>query len=652
MNNSDDIPPSSDRPDNSFLDTREIVQIIHNFDKALGWREGSIENICSFVWWGQTDRVIQNTKSATVALIMMHRELLELRNHEFQLNSEAQRLREESDIFNKYECVLEVDLNGDIFFVNDFVLEKTWYSREELIGEKKTNMRIMSSKIHSKAFWRTFWMTILDGRVWAGDVCNRKKDGSYYWLWTLVIPIKDEYGIVKSFKVIRQDVSEWYALKEKLRNTREKRIDPLTSLPNRTKCFEDFTDDKSRSAIIIHVNRMYDINNAYGKTAGDKIIQRIGKMLEEYSINYSDKYHVCVYKFDGTDFCLIYKNPVDESHIREQVSLIQNLTVRVDQDDIFHRWDRDPENSPASVRIPVSFSVWATLNISNIDILLNNAYSALKIARETQQNYMLFGEKDYDQNKSKIYFDMLTLSREALKWRDILRIYIQEIIKNTSWRDGEGLGPRKFEALIRMKDPITWKIHSPEDFLSIIESDGKNQELTSYVIREVCEFMMNNDFHISINLTGDDLLSVRRGHTIYEEIRKYNIDPHRITFEILESIELLDVNALSNIAILQGYGFSISIDDYWIAYSSIARIPSIKPNYLKIDISITRWIDIDDDKRVMVKSIIVLAHGLWMKIIAEGVETKEEQLILKVLWVDYSQGYFFSRPEDIREKTF
>ena len=622
---------------------RQAQDLLRKFEIFTAWREPSIKDIQNFLW-SHTGRVIHNVRSATAIILLMYIELLEEKKHEIQLDSEVRRLRDESNVINNFEWVIETDLEGNILSVNDLLILKTWFSREDLIGK---NMRVMSSWTHSKVFWKTFWTTILSGEPWEGDICNKKKDWSYIWFWTLIVPMKNEYGVVYNFKVFRQDVSEWYDLKKRLRN--KKKIDLLTWLPNRMKCHEDFVVDKTRSAVIIHVNRMYSINYAYWKDVGDKTIQEIGKILEKYIADYGRRYHVRLYKFDGTDFCLIYSAPVSESHIQEQVLLLQNLSIQVNQDNISQGEKIDTENSSMNRKIPISFSVWSAFNQKEINTLLSYAYLALRESRTSSQPHISFQDDIYAIKKSRDYFDILDLSREALKRRDIFRVYLQEIIRNSERKEGEKLSPRKFEALIRMRDPITWSIHSPGDFLSSIELDGKSQNLTSYVIRDTCEFMIQNDVHVSINLSKDDLRTAGRAHSIYKEILEYSIDPCRITFEILENIELLDAITLDNIKILKNYGFSIAIDDYWVSYSGIARIPEIKPNYLKIDMSIIRGIDTDKNKQVMVKSIIVLAQGFWMEVIAEGVEKKEEQLILAALSVDASQGYLFSKPLDMKE---
>lgn len=122
----------------------------------------------------------------------------------------------------------------------------------------------------------------------------------------------------------KQDISQSYAiLKQKLEEMFSKKIDVLTGLPNQTKCLEDFGVDKNRSIAILHLNNMFDINNAFGRRRGDEIIREIAKILKELSRETA----IDIYKFEGTDFVMVFKDTVDETYIREQCKKVKDIKI-------------------------------------------------------------------------------------------------------------------------------------------------------------------------------------------------------------------------------------------------------------------------------------------------------------------------------------
>ncbi len=242
---------------------------------------------------------------------------------------------------------------------------------------------------------------------------------------------------------------------------------------------------------------------------------------------------------------------------------------------------------------------------------------------------------------------MLNAVNEAFK-DDLFTVYYQEIMENPdSIRKGK---MRKFECLVRMYDSKEKnKIISPGKFRPIIIRSWKNQQLTDIVISKVSAYMQDNTEDIfSINITEDDLNEENSAEHIYGIVSKYNINPRRIIFEILEDIEDMGSgNIIENIKKLKSYGFEIAIDDFWTWYSNFSRIFELAPDYLKIDMQFIRWIDTNILNRKLVKYIVWFSHDTWISVVAEWVETANEQLVVQSLGVDFSQWYFFSKPNPV-----
>ena len=542
-----------------------------------------------------------------------------------ELKQQIFTMKKEIDIFDIYEWTLEVDTLGNILSVNDFMVELSWYSREELLW---ANTRIMSSWIHSKEFWENFWTTLNAGKIWAGDICNKKKDGTLYWLLTFIIPKIDETGKIINFKVLRQDVSEAYTLKKQLKEPMGQKIDLLTGLPNNQKCLEDCARESNRSIALLHIKNMFDINNAFGREKGDDIIKSLAKVLVKFT---SGNKHG-VYKFEWVDFGMIFEDGVNEEYIREQYEKLRDFKV----------FDKNNK------RIFLSFSLGIVLNEPNIKKLISHWYLALNASKKVRK-HVIFDQKKHTSKKSEDFFEMGTLVREAFQ-EDLFEVHVQEYKKNSCSIQTDTV--RKFECLVRMYDSKEkTRLLSPGVFLETIKDIWENQRLTSLIIEKVCIFMSQNEHHYSINLTEDDLRSKDFATSIHKKIQTYNIQPERITFEILEEIENMHFeHILENIQILKKLGYGIAIDDFWTKFATFKNLFDIRPNILKIDMSFIRWIHENKEHKSVVRLIVGFAHENEIVVVGEGVETREEQLVMEELWVDYSQGYLHDKPGHVMSK--
>ena len=230
-----------------------------------------------------------------------------------------------------------------------------------------------------------------------------------------------------SFKVVRQDISESYALKEKLQEVIDQKIDFLTKLPNRAKCLEDFKTEKNRSVAIVHINNIFDVNSVFGRERGDKIIRKIGKILRRFSLENNTK----IYKFEGTDFCMVSEGEIDERFIIEQYKKLNDIEV----------FDKEK-------RIHLSFSLGIALNESNMESLIDHGFLALKEARKTKKS-IVFDRESHTTKSFEDFFEMRHLINEAFK-EDLFTVFFQEIKENPgSIKRNEN---RKFECLVRMYD--------------------------------------------------------------------------------------------------------------------------------------------------------------------------------------------------------
>ncbi len=137
-------------------------------------------------------------------------------------------------------------------------------------------------------------------------------------------------------------------------------------------------------------------------------------------------------------------------------------------------------------------------------------------------------------------------------------------------------------------------------------------------MRKVCEFMQGNDHEYSINLTADDLQTKKDVERLFALASSYSIDPERITFEILEEIDIFEnQSSLENIKILKSYGFKIAIDDFGTHHANFLSILSLEPDTIKIDMKYVRDIDTRPKNASLVRAITLFAHDNNIEVVAE-----------------------------------
>lgn len=204
-----------------------------------------------------------------------------------------------------------------------------------------------------------------------------------------------------------------------------------------------------------------------------------------------------------------------------------------------------------------------------------------------------------------------------------------------------------FEALTRWNHPKRG-ILFPSKFVPVFEGNGFIKKLDFYVLEEVCKTIKRykekgKDISISVNLSREDLKNLELVNDIQRVVNKYKIENKLIEFEFTESIVFDDVDLfISVVNDLKKLGFKTSIDDFGTGQSSLNSLKDLPIDILKIDKGFLERNN--ENGKLIIKDIIELAKKLGMRVVVEGVETKEDVKMLKDLDCDYGQGYYYSKP--------
>ena len=410
--------------------------------------------------------------------------------------------------------------------------------------------------------------------------------------------------------------------------------DNITGIQNKKMFIEKFkqlinnSSNKSKLGIIFFdIDNFKNINDSYGHEVGDEILLRLCKRIE----NILDGRHTFA-RFGGDEFIIAFSNVINQIEIKD---FLDELLLKV----------RKPfyvDSRKICCSISIGVSIYP--NDSNrLDILLKTADMAMHTAKEEGKNRYKFFDINI-LNILKRQSEIEKALRTAIENNEIFMVFQPKI----SIKDEKVNG---FEALVRWVNDELGFI-SPAEFIPIAESSGLIIDLGKYIIEESfkkCKELYcstKSKFHIAINISDIQLREEGFISFISEMLEKYNIPPEFIEFEITEGIIMKSV--VKNIELLIGLkrlGVSIALDDFGTGYSSLSYLKRLPIDVLKIDKSFVDGIGVDEKSEYIAESIIKLSHSLNLKVVAEGVETKEQLGYLDKMKCDVAQGYYFSKPE-------
>lgn len=411
--------------------------------------------------------------------------------------------------------------------------------------------------------------------------------------------------------------------------------DDITGIPNRkmfTEKFQELINNNSNSKsqlgiIFFDIDNFKNINDTYGHEIGDEILLKLCERIE----NILDGRQTFA-RFGGDEFVIAFSNIINEKEINE---FLDELLLKV-------RKPFEVNNKKIYCTISIGVSVYPK-DADRLDMLLKTADMAMHKAKEEGKNRYKFFDVEIS-NILKRQYEIEKALRTAIENNEIFMVFQPKISIKGEKVNG-------FEALVRWVNNELGFI-SPAEFIPIAENSGLIIDLGKYIIEESfkkCSELCcstKSKFHIAINISDIQLREEGFISFVSEMLEKYNIPPEYIEFEITEGVIMQSV--VKNIELfieLKRLGVSIALDDFGTGYSSLSYLKRLPIDVLKIDKSFVDGIGVDEKSEYIAESIIKLSHSLNLRVVAEGVETKEQLGYLNKMKCDVAQGYYFSKPE-------
>lgn len=395
--------------------------------------------------------------------------------------------------------------------------------------------------------------------------------------------------------------------------------DSLTKLPNRKALINKLNNQDYHAVILLNIDNFKEMNDLYGHEIGDKILQTLGRSIE----NIITPYSLVLYKMPSDEYALALMEKIEEE---EFDPLCQSI---MDQIHTIH-YDVD------GITVLITLSIGADICSDPECDMISRADMALKTAKKKGISFVKYQDnlhikEQYHHNIlwSKKLKDAIDDQRFELYYQGIHHPHTKEIYE--------------YEALIRIIDK-DGRIISPYIFLDIAKKSRLYPHITHFVIHSIFYQLKNTDHNYSINFSVDDILNHETQMLLFEFLTKYPVGD-RLVFEILESEGIENYEEVSAfIARAKTFGCKIAIDDFGTGYSNFAHILRLNVDFIKIDGSLIKNITTDKGAEDIVKTIVEFAHRLGIFTVAEFVSTEEIYDLCKKLKVDYLQGYYLSEP--------
>lgn len=414
-------------------------------------------------------------------------------------------------------------------------------------------------------------------------------------------------------------------------------LDALTGLFNR-RLFIYMAEQQHASArrkrhvcavLFIDLDRFKTINDTLGHHVGDLLLINVAKRLTECTRK-SD----IVARFGGDEFVIFLS---EMSHDQNIIPILDKIV------DVVSKPYEDLDGYSVNTSPSVGVAVYPR-DGDDIESLLINADAAMYKSKKAGRGRYRF----FDASLNRVSIEKFEIEQRipaALRENQFVLHYQPKINLGDFHLTG-------LEALIRWQIPDQQLIY-PNDFIEIAESAGLILQLGSWVLKNVCGQLINwqnQGLHlvpVAVNVSSLELQHADYAQRFLATLDNYRISPKILEIEITESALIEDKNrVIENLNSLSSHGVQITLDDYGMGFSTLDNIRTLPIHALKIDRSFIREIRNTYSDSPIVHSTITLAKKLGLIVIAEGIETREQVVNLKVAGCDQVQGYYFSRPVD------
>ena len=397
----------------------------------------------------------------------------------------------------------------------------------------------------------------------------------------------------------------------------------LTSLPNRSRLLEESTIIKFNKMALLNIDNFKALNDIYGEEVGNVILKITAVFLQKKIENKN----LLLYHIGGDEFAIVAK---ENNKLTQEIfiTMIETILQEYKDENFSYRGDK------------LNLMMSSGIAFSGRKKMLAYADMALKNAKKRNIHLSIF---EHEKELEKLHQEDIDSHQNLINALDNDNIisYFQPIvpIKDLS-------KPIKYESLVRIEQD-NGNIIQPINFLDVARTNRIYDKITKAVLINTLAVASKHLIPCSLNISFSDIeneLTMQMFFTTLENYKHNDL----ITIELLETEDFTNYEAVYNFCVkVHNHGLKIALDDFGSGYSNFTHILNLPLDYIKIDASLISNIDKDKNSRLMVETIVELAHKLDVETIAEFVSSQEILDVIKEIGIDYAQGFHIGKPERI-----
>jgi len=534
--------------------------------------------------------------------------------------------------------ILIANPRGQVVFANSSFAAESGCAIDQVVGSHMSSW-LRSNRPGEDCFGE-IWSTVTSGGTWQGELVTSGDNGASLVEDITVTPARNEAGAVESVITIKRNITEKKVYEERLDHLAHH--DPLTGLPNRLL----FSDRLSQSlaqarrrerlaaVMFLDLDQFKLVNDTLGHNAGDVLLWQVAGRLTKRLRDVDT-----IARMGGDEFTIIL---TDIASSDDAIAVAQRVLSLFAQP--FTLAGRE-----LFISTSVGISVFPS-DGEDAETLVRNADAAMYRAKEQgKDSYCL-----YTESLNAAALEQMTLLnnlRKAIQNEEFTLHYQPRV----DIRTGDLLG---LEALIRWVHPEMGPIQ-PSQFIPVAEDSGLIGPITDWVLRTACA--QNKAWQdsglppleVAVNISARQMEQDGLVATVRRTLDRAGLEPRYLGLELTESA--LMRNPETSVKILRRIremGVRVSLDDFGTGHSSLSKLKRLPIDTVKIDQSFVKDINTDHENAAIATAIVAMAHGMRLRVLAEGVETVEQLEFLRALECDEVQGYFIGRPvphEEIEE---
>ncbi|MDF2568295.1 MAG: gmr, partial [Oscillospiraceae bacterium] len=601
----------------------------------MGRKEGIYENTyrlrCKegeYRWILSRGKGVWDAEGTPIRIAGSHTDITEQIELQEILRSEKEL--SESIIREAPMLIVILDTDANITQFNPFSESLSGYKEQEVLGKNFVDLMIpYGYKDRAKNLFKQ----IIDQKhLRNNEIDILTKDGRIVTiLWNNNL-LHDENGNIQGITAIGADISERINMERRLHTMAYH--DSLTRLPNRTLLTEVAEtqilyaeqSNKKFAFVYIDIDNFKNINDTMGHAVGDKLIVYIGNILSKniFAPN-------IVARLGGDEFAVLLVDVETEQDI-------------IDEADRILKYFKKPwvlNGTEFFISVSIGIAIYPEHG-KNLLTLMQNADTAMFRVKEIGKDGFCIFTTEMREKMWK-HTQMTNQLISAIQNEEFL-LYYQPLV---DLKSEEIIG---VEALIRWIHPEKGFV-PPMEFITFAENTGHIGPIGDWVLKTA--FMQKNIWNergclpvkMSVNLSGKSLLQKGLVEKIRDMLQEYHLEGRQVELEVTETAIMTDMKrAIEVLNQLKELGVTIALDDFGTGYSSLTYLQKLPIDILKVDRQFIKSIKQEDEELFIFQSIIQLAHNLGLKVVVEGIETKEQKAFVIKNGCDIGQGYYFSRP--------